>query len=141
MGRRRGDVEGAGVSINRVFITGNLTRDSELRTTAAGMSVLGFSVAVNDRVKDAATGEWKDRASFVDCTVFGRRADALTRLLGKGQKVAVAGRLRQETWERAGQRRSKLSVIADDVELMSRRDGAAESSSADASVYDEDIPF
>ena len=134
-------MEGAGVSINRVFITGNLTRDSELRTTAAGMSVLGFSVAVNDRVKDAATGEWKDRASFVDCTVFGRRADALTRLLGKGQKVAVAGRLRQETWERAGQRRSKLSVIADDVELMSRRDGAAESSSADASVYDEDIPF
>ncbi len=129
------------MSINRVFITGNLTRDSELRTTAAGMSVLGFSVAVNDRVKDAATGEWKDRASFVDCTVFGRRADALTRLLGKGQKVAVAGRLRQETWERAGQRRSKLSVIADDVELMSRRDGAAESSSADASVYDEDIPF
>lgn len=129
------------MSINRVFITGNLTRDSELRTTATGMSVLGFSVAVNDRTKDAATGEWKDRASFVDCTVFGRRADALARLLGKGQKVAVAGRLRQETWERAGQRRSKLSVIADDVELMSRRDGAEESSSADASVYDEDIPF
>lgn len=129
------------MSINRVFITGNLTRDSELRTTATGMSVLGFSVAVNDRAKDAATGEWKDRASFVDCTVFGRRADALARLLGKGQKVAVAGRLRQETWERAGQRRSKLSVIADDVELMSRRDEAAEASSADASVYDEDIPF
>ena len=129
------------MSINRVFITGNLTRDSELRTTATGMSVLGVSVAVNDRAKDAATGEWKDRASFVDCTVFGRRADALARLLGKGQKVAVAGRLRQETWERAGQRRSKLSVIADDVELMSRRDEAAEASSADASVYDEDIPF
>lgn len=129
------------MSINRVFITGNLTRDSELRTTATGMSVLGFSVAVNDRTKDASTGEWKDRASFVDCTVFGRRADALARLLGKGQKVAVAGRLRQETWERGGQRRSKLSVIADDVELMSRRDGAAEASSADASVYDEDIPF
>lgn len=129
------------MSINRVFITGNLTRDSELRTTATGMSVLGFSVAVNDRTKDAATGEWKDRASFVDCTVFGRRADALARLLGKGQKVAVAGRLRQETWERGGQRRSKLSVIADDVELMSRRDSAAEASAADASVYDEDIPF
>lgn len=129
------------MSINRVFITGNLTRDAELRTTATGMSVLGFSVAVNDRAKDASTGEWKDRASFVDCTVFGRRADALARLLGKGQKVAVAGRLRQETWERAGQRRSKLSVIADDVELMSRRDGEAEASAADASVYDEDIPF
>ena len=129
------------MSINRVFITGNLTRDAELRTTATGMSVLGFSVAVNDRAKDASTGEWEDRASFVDCTVFGRRADALARLLGKGQKVAVAGRLRQETWERAGQRRSKLSVIADDVELMSRRDGEAEASAADASVYDEDIPF
>lgn len=129
------------MSINRVFITGNLTRDSELRTTAAGMSVLGFSVAVNDRAKDQATGEWKDRPNFIDCAVFGRRADALARLLGKGQKVAVAGRLRQATWERSGQRRSKLSVVADNVELMSRRDGAAEASSADASVYDEDIPF
>ena len=129
------------MSINRVFITGNLTRDSELRTTATGMSVLGFSVAVNDRAKDQATGEWKDRPNFIDCAVFGRRADALARLLGKGQKVAVAGRLRQETWERGGQRRSKLSVVADDVELMSRRDGVAEASSMDASVYDEDIPF
>ena len=129
------------MSINRVFITGNLTRDSELRTTAAGMSVLGFSVAVNDRAKDQATGEWKDRPNFIDCAVFGRRADALARLLGKGQKVAVAGRLRQETWERGGQRRSKLSVVADDVELLSRRGGAAEASSTDASVYDEDIPF
>ncbi|WP_277070988.1 single-stranded DNA-binding protein [Slackia exigua] len=136
------------MSINRVFITGNLTRDSELRTTATGMSVLGFSVAVNDRTKDASTGEWKDRASFVDCTVFGRRADALARLLGKGQKVAVAGRLRQTTWERDGQKRSKLEVVADDVELMSRRDdgkqaatGHADTFPIDASLYDADIPF
>ena len=128
------------MSINRVFITGNLTRDSELRTTAAGMSVLGFSVAVN-RAKDQATGEWKDRPNFIDCTVFGRRADALAKLLGKGQKVAVAGRLRQTTWERDGQKRSKLEVVADDVELMSRRDGGAEASPAQESVYDEDIPF
>ena len=129
------------MSINRVFITGNLTRDAELRTTATGMSVLGLSVAVNDRVKDQVTGEWKDRPNFIDCTVFGRRADALAKLLGKGQKVAVAGRLRQTTWERDGQKRSKLEVVADDVELMSRRDGGAEASPAQESVYDEDIPF
>ena len=136
------------MSINKVFITGNLTRDSELRTTATGMSVLGFSVAVNDRVKDQATGEWKDRPNFIDCTVFGRRADALAKLLGKGQKVAVAGRLRQTTWERDGQKRSKLEVVADDVELMSRRDdgkqaatGHADTFPIDTSLYDADIPF
>ena len=136
------------MSINRVFITGNLTRDSELRTTATGMSILGFSVAVNDRVKDQATGEWKDRPNFIDCMVFGRRADALAKLLGKGQKVAVAGRLRQTTWERDGQKRSKLEVVADDVDLMSRREGGqqtplaqADAFPADISLYDEDIPF
>lgn len=136
------------MSINRVFVTGNLTRDAELRMTAAGMSILGFSVAVNDRVKDQATGEWKDRPNFIDCAVFGRRADALAKMLGKGQKVAVAGRLRQTTWERDGQKRSKLEVVADDVELMSRREGGQQAAMGhtdacpiDTSLYDADIPF
>ena len=65
------------MSINRVIISGNLTRDPELRSTAGGTSVLGFGVAVNDRRKNQQTGEWEDYPNFIDCTMFGARADAV----------------------------------------------------------------
>ena len=107
------------MSINRVNITGNLTRDPELRATAGGMQVLSFGVAVNDRTKNQQTGEWEDRPNFVDCTMFGRRAEALSRILRKGMKVAIEGKLRYSSWEKDGQKRSKLEVIPDEVELMS----------------------
>ena len=111
------------MSINRVCISRNLTRDPELRSTAGGTSVMGFGVAVNERRKNAQTGEWEDYPNFVDCTLFGKRAEALEQYLSKGTKVAVEGRLRYSSWEKDGQRRSKLGVIVEEVELMSRRDG------------------
>lgn len=152
------------MSVNRVCISGNLTRDCDLRSTQGGMSILGFGVAVNDRRKDPSTGEWKDYPNFVDCVVFGKRAEALSKLLRKGMKVAVEGKLRYSSWEKDGQRRSKLEVIADEVDLMQRREAqtmsdaevdrtfrrevtsAAGGSVNDASnyvddVYDSDIPF
>ena len=110
------------MSINRVNISGNLTRDAELRSTASGMSVLGFGVAVNDRRKNQQTGEWEDFPNFVDCVMFGARADALHQHLSKGAKVAVEGKLRWSQWEKDGQRRSKLEVVVDEIEFMSRRD-------------------
>ena len=113
------------MSINRVCISGNLTRDPELRATASGTQVLTFGVAVNDRARNQQTGEWEDRPNFVDCTMFGNRAEALSRILRKGMKVAVEGRLRYSSWERDGQRRSKLEVIPDEVELMVARDRPA----------------
>lgn len=108
-------------SINVVAISGNLTRDPELKATAGGSSVLRFSVAVNERRKDPRTGEWGDYPNFVDCAVFGNRADALSRLLAKGSKVSVQGKLSYSAWERDGQKRSKLEVTAHEVELMSQR--------------------
>lgn len=110
------------MSINRVNITGNLTRDPELRSTAGGMAVLGFSVAVNDRRKNQQTGQWEDYPNFVDCTMFGNRAEALSRILRKGMKVAIEGKLRYSSWEdkNGGGRRSKLEVIPDEVELLSQ---------------------
>lgn len=142
------------MSINRVIISGNLTRDPELRSTAGGTSVLGFGVAVNDRRKNQQTGEWEDCPNFVDCTVFGARAEKLQPYLTKGSKVALEGKLRYSSWERGGQRRSKLGVIVDDLEFMSsRRDDAGSGYApqpvpeadpaidAAASIYDEDIPF
>ena len=122
------------MSINKVFISGNLTRDCELRITAAGSKILTFNVAVNDRRRNPQTNEWEDHANFVDCVLFGRRAEALEPKLRKGTKVAIEGKLRYSSWERDGQRRSKLEVMVDEVELMSPK-------GQQAPVYDEDVPF
>lgn len=150
------------MSINRVVISGNLTRDPDLRSTASGMPVLGFGVAVNDRRKNQQTGEWEDYPNFIDCTMFGARAQSVSRFLSKGNKVAIEGKLRWSQWERDGQKRSKIEVIVDEIEFMtSRNDGAPRAAApmaapmaqapmaaapmaapvVDASVYDDDIPF
>lgn len=113
------------MSINKVVISGNLTRDVELKATQSGTSILRLGVAVNERVRQA-DGSWGDRANFVDCVVFGNRADALAKFLSKGAKVAIEGHLRYSSWEKDGQRRSKLEVIVDELEMMQRRqDGAS----------------
>lgn len=114
------------MSINRVNISGNLTRDPELRATASGTQVLSFGVAVNDRRRNAQTGEWEDYPNFVDCTMFGNRAEAVGRFLAKGMKVAIEGKLRYSSWGRDGQKRSKLEVIVDEIEVMVRREGQAQ---------------
>ena len=150
------------MSINRVVISGNLTRDPDLRSTASGMPVLGFGVAVNDRRKNQQTGEWEDYPNFIDCTMFGARAQSVSRFLSKGSEVAIEGKLRWSQWERDGQKRSKIEVIVDEIEFMtSRSDGAPRAAApmaapmaqspmaaapmaapvVDASVYDDDIPF
>lgn len=135
------------MSINRAIVSGNLTRDPELRTTSGGMAVLSLGVAVNDRRKNAATGEWEDVPNFIDCTMFGSRAEAVSRYLSKGSKVCVEGRLRWSQWERDGQKRSKVEVVVDEIEFMTARgEGGsaakpAQAACAEPSLYDEDIPF
>ena len=111
------------MSINRVNISGNLTRDPEMRATQGGTQVLTFGVAVNDRRRNPQTGEWEDYPNFIDCVVFGNRAEPLSRFLSKGMKVAVEGKLRWSQWERDGQKRSKIEVIVDEVEFLSSRQG------------------
>ena len=140
------------MSINRVTISGNLTRDPDLRTTATGNPVLGFSVAVNDRRKNNATGEWEDYPNFIDCTMFGARAQSISRFLSKGSKVAIEGKLRWSQWERDGQKRSKLEVIIDEIEFLSQRGSEVAHTApaqptpaaqpvVDTSIYDTSIPF
>ncbi|MDO4404748.1 MAG: single-stranded DNA-binding protein [Atopobiaceae bacterium] len=109
------------MSINRVNISGNLTRDPELRATQAGTSILTFGVAVNDRRRNPQTGEWEEYPNYIDCVVFGNRAEPLSRFLSKGSKVALEGKLRWSQWERDGQKRSKIEVIVDEVEFLSPR--------------------
>ena len=144
------------MSINRVVISGNITRDPELRRTQSGMAIMSFGVAVNDRRRNQQTNEWEDRVNFVDCTVFGKRAESLSDRLSKGMKVAIEGKLRYSQWERDGQKRSKLEVAVDEIEFMSRnqqsqnRSGGYDDYHQDVrrqqdayanDLYDDDCPF
>lgn len=159
------------MSINSVSISGNLGRDPELRVTPTGTSVLSLSVAVNDRVRDQQTGEWRDRANWVDVVVFGSRADAIAPRLAKGSKVAVSGRLRWSQWQdkQTGTNRSKLEVVAGEVVFLTPQQQPTDQAPRQApqgrayapqetqaaprpqaapayappaqGVYDEDIPF
>lgn len=137
------------MSINRVNITGNITRDPELRATTGGTQVLNFGVAVNDRRRNPQTGEWEDYPNFVDCTMFGTRAEAVSRYISKGSKVAIEGKLRYTSWERDGQKRSKLEVIVDEIEFMSRQQEQQhepqgfqpQHTDPMVSAYDEDLPW
>lgn len=108
------------MSINQVSITGNLTREPELRNTAGGTAVLSFGIAVNDRRKNAS-GQWEDVPNFFECVTFGNHATALSDILTKGMKVAVAGKLHYSSWEKDGQKHSKVDIIANDIELMQNR--------------------
>lgn len=141
------------MSINRVMITGNLTRDPEVRNTQSGMAVLNLGVAVNDRRKNNQTGEWEDYVNWIECVMFGTRAESISRYLRKGSKVAIEGKLRWSQWEdKQGGKRSKIEVVVDDLEFMSRDGGdggqrqsapanAAPAAPAADAYAQEDIPF
>ncbi len=108
------------MAINNTNISGNLTRDAELRATNGGTSIASFTVAVNERRKNQA-GEWEDYPNFIDCILFGARAEKLTQYMTKGTKVSVNGHLHQSRWQDDnGNNRSRLELVVDEVELMSR---------------------
>ena len=111
------------MSINRTVLSGNLTRAPELRATSGGTPVLSFCLAVSDRRRNPQSGEWEDHPNFVDCAMFGKRAESLAGILAKGLKVCVEGALRYTSWDHYGERRSKLEVVVDEIELMAVRHG------------------
>lgn len=133
------------MSINTCTISGNLTRDPELRATASGTEVLGFSVAVNDRRRNPQTGVWEDIPNYIDCTMFGSRASALANILHKGSGVTVQGKLRWSQWERDGQKRSKIEVVVDEIALHDKKGAAPAGQAAapepEAEYLPYDIPF
>ena len=135
------------MSINRVALTGRITREPELRRTASGMAILNLGVAVNDRRKDPKSGEWGDYANFIDCVMFGTRAESISNYLHKGIKVAIDGKLRWSQWERDGYKRSKVEVTVDDIEILTPKGEQVHSEQTQepievtAAVYDDDIPF
>lgn len=113
-------------NINSVVVSGNLTRDPELRQTQGGTAVLSLRLASNGRRRNSQTGQWEDEPCFLGVTVWGARAEALARILAMGSRVTVQGRLRWREWsDKDGARREALEVVADNVELPPRQQGAA----------------
>ncbi|MDR2418188.1 MAG: single-stranded DNA-binding protein [Treponema sp.] len=102
--------------LNHVVLIGRLTRDAELKYTANGQSVCKFSIAVNRRRKNG--DQWLDEANFFDIVVWGRQGETLNQYLIKGKLVGVDGELRQDRWEQDGQNRSKVEVVANNLQLL-----------------------
>ncbi len=106
-------------SFNRVILVGNLTRDPELRYIPSGTAVSEIGLAVNDRVKKG--DQWVDETTFVDITLWGRTAEVANEYLSKGSNILIEGRLKLDSWEKDGQKRSKLRVVADKMQMLGSR--------------------
>lgn len=131
-------------SFNKVILMGNLTRDPDLQYLANGTAVAKFGLAVNERYRTGDDGEWKDRATFVDVTIFGKRAEAFAKFHRKGGAALVEGRLRLDTWDdrQTGARRSKLYVVAESWEFVGGREQAPEeATAAEPAGEAEETPF
>ena len=117
----------AASNVNRVVITGNLTRDPELRSTPGGTSVCKLRVAVNSRRKDSSSGEWVDKPNYFDVTVWAAQGENCANYLSKGRPVAVDGRLEWREWEaQDGSKRQAVEIIAESVQFLGSRDGNAQ---------------
>ena len=113
----------AATNINRVIVTGNLTRDPELRSLPSGTAVCSLRIAVNTRRKDGSTGEWTDKANYFDVTVWGAQGENCARYLSKGRPVAVDGRLEWREWQdKDGNKRQSVEIIADSVQFLGGRE-------------------
>jgi len=149
----------ATTNINRIVLTGNLTRDPELRTTPSGTSVCSLRLACNTRRKDAS-GEWVDKPNYFDVTIWGRQGENAAQYLAKGRPVAVDGRLEWREWDdQQGNKRQSIDIIADSVQFLGSRDGGEngsrftpqsdvpadmgdfEKAPAGAGAREDDIPF
>ncbi len=153
----------ASTNLNRVVITGNLTRDPELRSLSSGTSVCSLRIASNSRRKDNSTGEWGDKPNYFDVTVWGAQGENCARFLSKGRPVAIDGRLDWREWETPeGQKRQAVQIVAESVQFLGGRDDAgngngftprsdvpvddqdfkvSQAAPAGAAAGDDDIPF
>ncbi len=123
-------------SFNRVILMGNVTRAIELRYIPNGTAVADIGLAVNDRRKNTA-GEWVEETTFVDVTVWARTAEVAAEYLSKGSSVLFEGRLKMDTWEQDGQKRSKLKVVAERMQLLGKGGGEQQAHQ----TPDSDAPF
>ena len=113
----------AATNINRVILTGNLTRDPELRATGGGLAICALRIATNTRRKDNQTGEWVDKPNYFDVTIFGRQGENAAQYLSKGRPVAVDGRLEwREFTDKEGNNRQAVEIVADNIQFLGGRE-------------------
>jgi len=110
-------------AFNKVILLGNLTRDPEVRYTTGGTAVCDITLAINHSYTDKRSNERREDVSFIDVTLWGRTAEIAGEYLAKGRPVLVEGRLQQDKWDdkETGQKRSKLKVVADSMQLLGGR--------------------
>lgn len=125
-------------SFNRVILLGNVTRPIELKHLQSGTAVCEVGLAINDKRKDNQ-GNWVEDVTFVDVTLWGRTAEVAAEYLNKGSPVLIEGRLKLETWEKDGQKRSKLKVVGERLQLLGGKKDGAPSPRQD-SGYDRRAP-
>jgi single-strand DNA-binding protein len=123
-------------SFNRVILLGNLTRDVEVRYLQSGTAVADVGMAVNDRRK-GQNGEWIEETTFVDVTLWGRTAEVAGEYLSKGSPLLVEGRLKYDTWEKDGQKRSKLSVVCERMQMVGSKGGGGGGGRGQNQSYDD----
>lgn len=147
-------------SFNRVILVGNLTRDIELRYTPSGTPVTDIGMAVKDRIK--RNDQWTDEVNFFDVTLWGRTAEVAAEYLSKGSSVLIEGRLKYDTWEQDGQKKSKVKIVGERMQMLGSKGGGggshpphtqtpnAQSAMADVGAEDhpgnavppdDDVPF
>ena len=130
------------VNINIVALSGNITRDAEVRQTKSGTAITKFGLAFNDRRKDALTGEYENKANFIDVTMFGNYGAKIAPSLTKGTKIALNGSLRYSEWEKDGHKSHKIEAIADVIDFIERREKSETLFDAVSdSLLDDDCPF
>ena len=127
------------VDINHVVLVGRLTRDAELKYTAGGQAVCKFSVAVNRRKKSG--DNWEDEANFFDIVVWGRQGESLNTYLVKGKMVGIDGELRQDRWQQDGQNRSKVEIIANNLQLLGGNSGERKNTQSSSSQEAPDSQY
>ena len=110
-------------SFNRTILVGNLTQDVELRYTPGGTAVTDISMAVNERVKK--NDQWTDEVNFFDVTLWGRTAEVASEYLSKGSSLLIEGRLKHERWEQDGQKRSKIKIVGERMQMLGSRGGGS----------------
>ena len=127
-------------SYNKVILLGNLTRDPEMRMTPSGQAICKFALAVN-RSYTGQDGQKKEEVTFVDIDAFGKQAELIGKYVTKGRPLFVEGRLKLDSWEKNGEKRSRLCVVLENFQFMGDRSGAAGSESTDGgSSYEQDAP-
>lgn len=125
---------------NSVVVVGRLTKDIDIRYMQSGSAVGNMSVAVNRRVKKGDT--WETEADFFDVTLYGKIAEGLKDYLTKGKQILVGGTLRQERWEKDGQKFSKVKIVADTVQLLGgKSDNNSGNGDSKGDDFPEDIPY